>query len=304
MGMLSRKNKLVLLKLASLFSVVRGYNILILFIAQYLASIYILAPEKPLREVLFDVNLFVLVIACTFSIASGYLINNFYDAEKDLINRPHKTLLDNYISQKTKLAIYFILNFLSVILASYVSFKAVIFFSLFIFFLWLYSHKLKKYPFIGTLVASILAITPFFAVFVYYHNFDMVIFVHATFLFLIISIRELTKDLENLKGDLTQDYHTIPVVYGVKVSKVILSLLVALTLIPTLILISNKFEIGYMHYYFLLSFILMIIFLFFLWKSSSKLQYTLLHNLLKLIIVIGVFSILLIDIDVVLNRVL
>ncbi len=304
MGMLSRKNKLVLLKLASLFSVVRGYNILILFIAQYLASIYILAPEKPLREVLFDVNLFVLVIACTFVIASGYLINNFYDAEKDLINRPHKTLLDNYISQKTKLAIYFILNFLSVILASYVSFKAVIFFSLFIFFLWLYSHKLKKYPFIGTLIASILAITPFFAVFVYYHNFDMVIFVHATFLFLIISIRELTKDLENLKGDLTQDYHTIPVVYGVKFSKIILSLLVALTLIPTLILISNKFEIGYMHYYFLLSFILMIIFLFFLWKSSSKLQYTLLHNLLKLIIVIGVFSILLIDIDVVLNRVL
>lgn len=304
MGMLSRKNKLVLLKLASLFSVVRGYNILILFIAQYLASIYILAPEKPLREVLFDVNLLVLVIACTFAIASGYLINNFYDTEKDLINRPHKTLLDNYISQKTKLAIYFILNFLSVILASYVSFKAVIFFSLFIFFLWFYSHKLKKYPFIGTLVASILAITPFFAVFVYYHNFDMVIFVHATFLFLIISIRELTKDLENLKGDLTQDYHTIPVVYGVKFSKVILSLLVALTLIPTLILISNKFEIGYMHYYFLLSFILMIIFLFFLWKSSSKLQYTLLHNLLKLIIVIGVFSILLIDIDVVLNRVL
>ena len=304
MGMLSRKNKLVLLKLASLFSVVRGYNILILFIAQYLASIYILAPEKPLREVLFDVNLFVLVIACTFAIASGYLINNFYDAEKDLINRPHKTLLDNYISQKTKLAIYFILNFLSVILASYVSFKAVIFFSLFIFFLWLYSHKLKKYPFIGTLVASILAITPFFAVFVYYHNFDMVIFVHATFLFLIISIRELTKDLENLKGDLTQDYHTIPVVYGVKFSKIIISPLVALTLVPTLILISNKFEIGYMHYYFLLSFILMIIFLFFLWKSSSKLQYTLLHNLLKLIIVIGVFSILLIDIDVVLNRVL
>lgn len=304
MGMLSRKNKLILLKLASLFSVVRGYNILIIFIAQYLASIYILAPNTPIRDVLFDVNLFVLVIASTFAIASGYLINNFYDTDKDLINRPQKTLLDNYISQKTKLAIYFTLNFLSVILASYVSFKAVIFFSVFIFFLWLYSHKLKKYPFIGTLTASILAITPFFVVFVYYHNFDMVIFVHATFLFLIISIRELTKDLENLKGDLTQDYHTIPVVYGVKFSKTIISALVALTLVPTLILISNKFEIGYMHYYFLLSFILMIIFLFFLWKSRSKLQYTLLHNLLKLIIVIGVFSILLIDIDVVLNRVL
>lgn len=304
MGVLSRKNKLVLLKLASLFSVVRGYNILIIFIAQYLASVYILAPDKPLRQVIFDINLFVLVIASTFAIASGYLINNFYDTEKDLINRPHKTLLDNYISQKTKLAIYFTLNFLAVILASYVSFKAVLFFSIFIFFLWFYSHKLKKYPFIGTLTASILAITPFFIVFIHYHNFDKVIFVHATFLFLIISIRELTKDLENLKGDLTQDYHTIPVVYGIKFSKTLISFLVGFSLIPIIILISNKFKIGYMHYYFLLSFILMIIFLFFLWKSSSKLQYTLLHNLLKLIIVIGVFSILLIDIDVVLNRVL
>lgn len=304
MGILSRNNKLVLLKLASLFSVVRGYNILIIFIAQYLASIYILAPDKPLRKVLFDPNLFIIVIASTLAIASGYLINNFYDTEKDLINRPQKTLLDNYISQKTKLAIYFTLNFVSVILASYVSFKAVIFFSVFIFFLWFYSHKLKKYPFIGTIAASLLAITPFFVVFVYYHNFDMVIFVHATFLFLIISIRELVKDLENLKGDLTQNYRTIPVVYGVGVSKKIISALVALTLAPTLILITNKFAIGYMHYYFLLSFVLLIIFLFFLWKSSSKMQYTLLHNLLKLIIVVGVFSILLIDVDVVLNRVL
>ncbi|SHJ11212.1 4-hydroxybenzoate polyprenyltransferase [Mesonia phycicola] len=304
MGILSRNNKLVLLKLASLFSVVRGYNILIIFIAQYLASIYILAPDKPLSKVLFDPNLFIIVIASTLAIASGYLINNFYDTEKDLINRPQKTLLDNYISQKTKLAIYFTLNFVSVILASYVSFKAVIFFSVFIFFLWFYSHKLKKYPFIGTLAASLLAITPFFVVFIYYHNFDMVIFVHATFLFLIISIRELVKDLENLKGDLTQNYRTIPVVYGVGVSKKIISALVALTLAPTLILITNKFAIGYMHYYFLLSFVLLIIFLFFLWKSSSKMQYTLLHNLLKLIIVVGVFSILLIDVDVVLNRVL
>jgi 4-hydroxybenzoate polyprenyltransferase len=303
MGMLSRKNKLVLLKLASLFSVVRGYNILIIFIAQYLASIYILAPDKPLREVLFDANLFILVIASTLAIASGYLINNFYDIEKDMINRPEKTLLDNYISQKTKLAIYFTMNFLSVILASYVSFKAVLFFSVFIFFLWFYSHKLKKYPFVGTLAASILAITPFFVVFVYYKNFDIVIFVHATFLFLIISIRELIKDLENIKGDLTQNYKTIPVVYGIKFSKKIISVLVALTLAPTLILMSNKFAIGYMHYYFLLCFIVLVVFLFFLWKSYSKIQYTLLHNLLKFIIVVGVFSILLIDIEVVFNRI-
>src|SRR5690606_36845245 len=111
-------------------------------------------------------------------IASGYMINSFYDSEKDLINRPRKTMLDKLVSQRTKLSAYFVLNFLSVIFASYVSFRAVLFFSIYIFFLWFYSHKLKKYPFIGNLTAATLAVVPFFAVFVHYSNFDIIIFVH------------------------------------------------------------------------------------------------------------------------------
>ena len=78
--MLNRKNKLLLLKVLSLFSVVRGYNILVIALAQYLASIYILSPNLPLRQVVFDVNLFVIVIASAMVIAGGYIINNFYDA--------------------------------------------------------------------------------------------------------------------------------------------------------------------------------------------------------------------------------
>ena len=49
-------NKRFLLKMLSLFSVVRGYNILMIVIAQYLASAFILAPNLPLREVFFDDN--------------------------------------------------------------------------------------------------------------------------------------------------------------------------------------------------------------------------------------------------------
>ncbi|HET8838440.1 MAG TPA: geranylgeranylglycerol-phosphate geranylgeranyltransferase [Flavobacteriaceae bacterium] len=302
--MISRKSKLRLLKLLSLFSVVRGYNILILVIAQYLASIYILAPQKPLAAVLFDHELFVLVLASSLAIAAGYIINNFYDSEKDRINRPTKTLIDNYVSQRTKLSVYFLLNFLTVVLASYVSFRAVAFFSIYIFFLWFYSHKLKKFPFIGNITASILAVVPFFAVFIYYKNFEPVIFLHATYLFLVLSLRELVKDLENIKGDFVQDYRTIPVVYGIRLTKRIASLLVFLTIIPVTILIAGNFQIGYMVYFFWFSFAVLLVFLIFLWKSQSKIQYTLLHNLLKLVIVLGVFSILLIDVDVVLNRIL
>ncbi len=301
--MLSRKQKHILIKFFSMFSVIRGYNILIIVIAQYLASIYILAHYKPLREVVFDVNLFMLVLASAATIAGGYIINNFYDSEKDLINRPLKSTLDKFVSQNTKLSFYFVLNFMAVIMASYVSFKAVMFFSIYIFGIWFYSHKLKKLPVIGNLTSAILTITPFFIIFLYYKNFEPVIFVHAVFLFLLISMRELTKDLENIKGDLVLNYQTIPIVYGEVVSKRLLTVLCVLTLVPIFLLLF-KFTIGYMYIYFYLSIVLLIVFLVLLWWSKTKWHYLIGHNILKFIIVLGVFSILLIDIDVLLNRIL
>lgn len=301
--MISRKQKHILLKFFSMFSVVRGYNILIIVIAQYLASIYILAHDFPVRQVVFDYNLFLLVLASASVIASGYIINNFYDSEKDLINRPLKSRLDKLVSQNTKLSFYFVLNFMAVIMVSYVSFNAVLFFSIYIFGIWFYSHKLKKMPFIGNLTSAILTIVPFFAILMYYKNFETVIFVHAIFLFLLISMRELTKDLENITGDLTLNYQTIPIVYGENASKKMLTVLASLTLVP-IYLVLFKFEIGYMYLYFYLSIVLLVIFIILLWKSKTKLHYLIGHNILKFILVLGVFSILLIDVNLLLNRIL
>ncbi|MBT8271335.1 MAG: geranylgeranylglycerol-phosphate geranylgeranyltransferase [Bacteroidia bacterium] len=300
--MLSRKQKLLVLKFFSMFSVIRGYNILVVILAQYLTSVFILAHDRPAMEVILDPNLLVIVMASAAAIAGGYIINNFYDYEKDLINRPYKSRLDRLVSQNTKLSFYFILNFIAVIMASYVSFRAVVFFALYIFAIWFYSHKLKRLPIIGNLVSAILAITPFFAIFIYYKNFEAVIFVHATFLFLLISMRELVKDLENLPGDMAQNYRTIPIVYGESMSKKMLTYLTLLTLIPAYVLVYH-FNIGRMHYFFYLSMFLLIIFLFILWRSQAKTHYLLLHNLLKFIIVTGVFCIVLIDADLLLNRI-
>ncbi len=301
--MLNRKNKLLAIKLLSLFSVVRGYNILMIVLAQYLAAIYILAHEIPLRKVVFDLNLFLIVLSSAMVIASGYIINNFYDAEKDLINKPRKSMLDRRVSQRFKLTAYFLLNLLSVFAASYVSFRAVFFFSAYIFGIWFYSHKLKKVPFVGNFVSAILAIAPFFAVFVYYKNFETVIFVHAMFLFLLILVREMIKDLENMTGDLAQNYRTIPILYGVVFSKVLITALILLTLLPSWLLIT-KFDVGHMNVYFIGAVLLLLLFLLLLFNSKSKKHYVWLHNILKLIIIAGVFSILLINIDLVLNRIL
>ena len=188
-------------------------------------------------------------------------------------------------------------------MASYVSFKAVIFFSLYIFVIWFYSHKLKKLPIVGNITSAILTIIPFFAVFIYYKNFETVIFVHAIFLFLILSMRELTKDLENIKGDLALNYKTIPIVYGEKTSKLMLSIFAFLTLIPAYLLIFS-YNIGKMDYFFYLSILLLVVFMLLLKRSKIKSQYLVLHNILKFIIVAGVFSIVLIDVDLLLNRIL
>ena len=301
--MFNRRNKLLLLKVLSLFSVVRGYNILVIALAQYLASIYILAPDLPVRKVVFDINLFVIIVASAMVIAGGYIINNFYDAEKDLINKPRKSMLDRLVSQRFKLTTYFVLNFLAVIAASYVSFRAVFFFSSYIFGIWLYSHKLKRVPFLRISISPKLSMQPFFVVFVYYKNFESVIFVHAVFLFLLILAREIVKDLENISGDLAQNYSTIPIIYGAKTSKIIISLLIFMTLIPSLLLIF-RFDVGYMSFYFGICVLLLILFVFLLLKAQSRKDYVWLHNILKLIIVVGVFSILLIDVNLVLNRIL
>lgn len=292
--MLSRKNKLLLLKIISLFSVVRGYNIPIIVLAQYLASIFILAPEKRALSIIFDFNLFILVLASSLTIASGYIINSFYDSKKDLINRPNKTHLDRLVSQKTKLYVYFSLNFFVTLIAFFVSGRAFIFYSVYIFLIWFYSHKIKKYPLVGNLMAAFLAVLPFFGILLYYKNFYEVIFFHAVFLFLLLLIREMVKDLENIRGDLANDYQTIPIVRGEVISKRIITLLLVLTVVPVYYLV-NIFGVGYMDIYFYVCFIILIFFGIRLWKSNTKEQFLQLHNTLKFLIVAGVFCIVLIN---------
>jgi 4-hydroxybenzoate polyprenyltransferase len=298
--MLSRKTKHLLLKIISMFSVVRGYNIPIIALAQYLSAIFIMAPEKRALQVVLDFNLFIIVIVSSLTIASGYIINNFYDSKKDLINRPNKSQLDRLVSQKTKLQVYFSVNFIVFLLAFFVSFRAVLFFSTYIFLIWFYSHKLKKIVIIGNLTAAFLAVLPFFAILLYYKNLYPQIFAHATFLFLLLLIREMIKDLENIKGDIANDYLTIPVLYGENFSKKIITLLTVSTIIPIYFLVE-LFEVGYMDIYFYVSMIILIFFLQKLWKSNSKPAYLKLHNILKFLVVSGVFCIVLINPEVLIH---
>lgn len=288
-------------KFISLFSVIRLYNIFIIIIAQYFTSIFIISIDTSISSILFDFQLFLLILSSSIAIASGYIINNFYDYEKDLINKPIKSKIDKVIRKRTKLSLYITLNFLCIYTSSLVSWRSVLFFSIYIFVIWLYSHKLKRILFIGNIVSSLLSVIPFFIILIYYKNFELIIFLYAIFLFLIVYMREIIKDLENIKGDFTLDYRTIPVVYGEKSSKYLLSIVSLLTLAIIYILLSG-FDTGMMFYYYYFSIAVLLFFIIVLWKYDSKKYYNFLHNLLKFLIVLGVLSIVLIDFDLFLEK--
>jgi len=69
-------------------------------------------------------------------------------------------------------------------------------------------------------------------------------------LFLIILIREMIKDLENIEGDLSNNYQTIPVNYGEIFAKKMISFLLLCTIVPVYFLI-NVYDVGYMDSYFI-----------------------------------------------------
>jgi 4-hydroxybenzoate polyprenyltransferase len=108
------------------------------------------------------------------------------------------------------------------------------------------------------------------------------------------------KDLENLKGDLANNYQTIPVVYSTSLSKRLITACVVLASVPIFILVEI-YEVGYMNVFFYSAYASLLLFLVLLKKATTPKHYVWLHNGLKLIIVFGVFSILLIEPNVILK---
>ncbi len=300
---INTRRKSLAYKIFSLFSVVRGYNILVLLLAQVLSSIFIFSPQHAFWHVVSDQHLWAIMLATAASVAGGYIINHFYDLGKDAINRPVKTRIDTFVSQRTKLYTYFGLNIISVLLAFAVSWRAALYFAVYIFLLWLYSHKVKRYPLSGLFGEVLLTLFPFFALLLYYKNFQEIIFVHSAFLFFILLIKALIKDLVNLKGDMLYNYETMVVKYGEHFTRMLIDLIYGLSLIPLFFLFRYA-EIGDMKYYLYFALAGLTATAVLVWYARNEKQYLFLHNVLKIIILLGVISLAFIDKSVLIEKIL
>jgi len=288
--------KKIFVKILALFTVIRGYNIAMLVLAQYMASLFIFNDGKTHLQILLDKNLNFIIIASALSAAAGYIINNFYDLEKDAIGRPLQNYIERFISQNFKLNVYLSLNILALGAGCLVSWRVASFFLVYQFLVWFYSHKINKIVWLNNIYSVILMVFPFFALFLYYENFSQIIFFHAGFLFLLLLITDILKDLASSTADAIYDYSTIPVMYGEKKAKTVLTILILITA-GLSVYMWNSSATGYMKYFFLFTSMLIFALIFVLWNSHSKTTYKILHLIFKLLIGFGIFNMVFIDLN-------
>jgi 4-hydroxybenzoate polyprenyltransferase len=116
-------------------------------------------------------------------------------------------------------------------------------------------------------------------------------------------VRQLIKDLQNIKGAIVNNYSTFPVVYGEKKTKELALVVLLLTSIPIAILFSAPAE-SFVKYYFYFAIVVLLFVGFYLWQSKTKKEYQILHNILKLLLLIGVLCLLFSDTSVLLDKVI
>lgn len=286
----------IILKVFALFSVVRGYNLIVLILAQYLAALFIFAPEVGHRQLLTNPKLDGLILCSILCVAAGYIINNFYDLEKDELKRPLQVYLQKQVSQGFKLTVYMVLNAFALIIAALISWKVFVFFLVYQFLVWFYSHKINRFALIKNFYLVIIRVMPFFALLVYFDHFTFNLALHATFLTILLLITDIVKDLSSQKADLIYNYDSIPIKYGIDFTKVLISCLIITELIIGIIIIMKN-DVGAMKYFFVTANIAFTVILFMIWRIKSTQAYKILHYFFKGMIVAGVFSIVLIEIN-------
>ena len=286
-------HRFFLLKNLSLLFKVRIVNIFMLILSMYISAVFLFDERLDIMNSLENIKLHGIVLSSTFSAMAGYIINYFYDKDKDRVYRPISTVLQRFINDKTSLDFYIAFNLISLTIAAFLSYRIFIFFLVYQFFLWFYSHKLSRIVFVNNLTCSVLMIFPFLALFLFYENYAPYIFLLALFLFIMVFIRDVCKDLHSSKYDALFGYKTLPNTLGFNFTKIFLDfLLFILALISArLALIPHLQEI---RLYYMLSVFLSLFMMVEIWLMGRR-MIELFILMIKFWIFIGTISLLFID---------
>ena len=299
---------------------IRPVNLLIILLTMYLfrLCIVVASPYKLfyIRHFLSDPEFFLLVLVSLFIAAGGYVINDIFDTDIDAINRPEKVLIGNAIPEASAYNLYKILCAAGMTGALILAFMTknyrlsaipVIIMVILNF----YAHTFKKQLIVGNLMISICSGFTILLIALFetgdnnqnttpdesYVQSGIAIagIVYGLFAFLTTFLREIIKDIEDIKGDEQHGCKTIPIVFGVKGAK-ISALVICLILFIMLGSFSWFFptiQLKIVSYFIVFGLIFpLLAIIFFLFKAIKPVNYHFISNLVKVFMCLGITSML------------
>ncbi|MBN1388632.1 MAG: geranylgeranylglycerol-phosphate geranylgeranyltransferase [Bacteroidales bacterium] len=204
------------------------------------------------------IDFLVLVIATVCITAGGYVINDYFDIRTDLLNKG-EVIVGTRIPRRRAMMWHNILSGLGVVAGFWVSYRIGYLWIGIIFLvvsglLYFYSVTYKKQFLIGNIIVALLtSFVPLMVVlfelpviYTYYGPelvsiYTMKIIFYwvagfAVFAFLTTLAREIVKDMEDFEGDKAYGSRSLPVVAGISLSKVVVSVIIAATIILMIIM--------------------------------------------------------------------
>lgn len=252
---------------------IRWQNLLIVIVTQFLiryALINTLAgnlllegmlpgiPDSYISLQLPFIDFLVLVFATVCIAAGGYVINDYFDIRTDLVNKG-EVIVGTKIPRRRAMMWHNILSGVGVIAGFWVSYRIGYFWIGIVFLLvsgllYFYSVIYKKQFLIGNFLVAILTSFVPLMVVIYelppiykYYGPELVsldsmkiIFYwvagFSVFAFLTTIAREIVKDMEDFEGDKAYGSHSLTVVAGITVSKMVVSVILTSTIVLMIVM--------------------------------------------------------------------
>jgi 4-hydroxybenzoate polyprenyltransferase len=238
--------------------------------------------------------------------AAGYIINDIFDVKSDLINKKDKVIIGNHISSRHAIFWYYLFNSIAILLSLYLvclvnNYYLLLIFLSTIYVLWWYSRRYKHILLFGNLTVSILTSLYIYNVFLF-SDYSSVSFNHERFyvtitfvffsFFLTLS-REIIKDLEDIEGDKLMNSKNMAFTLSLNKTKWIVSILLLIVLYPLIEWFLEIFEDNNLIIliYSINLFLLIIYTIYKIVKSDKKQDFSKISQLLKFIMILGIFSI-------------
>jgi len=275
---------------------VRLPNLLIIAATQYLIRIFLDFSHYPKIEFP-DLNFFFLSLSTVMIAAAGYIINDYFDIQTDMINKPQRVVVGHGVKRRVAMGAHIVINTIAILLGFYVfwqagNLKLGFIHVLFAGLLWFYSTTYKRQFLIGNFIVAFMTAMVVLIVGIYEKTLIIYLVVgYAIFAFVISLLREIVKDMEDMEGDGKMNCRTIPLVLGIHQSKLIASS-INLVLIGGICYFVYYLNLtnAYLHIVYISLLLLFPLFLVFwlLYRADNAKGYHRISTLIKLVMINGI----------------